>query len=59
MRYRQYASNCLRFAQEASDPASKSSILDVAQVWLTLADQTERDPPPNVILQQQQPQHEQ
>jgi hypothetical protein len=40
-RYRQYAANCLRAAQQVSDPRTRSSLIDMAQVWKMLAEQTE------------------
>lgn len=41
VRYRQYAANCVRAAQEAANQTTKLSLLDVAQVWLMLADLSE------------------
>ena len=41
-RYRGYAGDCLRIAQDTSDSGSKLSLLDMAQVWLKRADQTEK-----------------
>jgi hypothetical protein len=62
MRYREYAANCLRVARETSDPQTKRSLVDMAQVWVTLAEQTEKDRQSNCdnaverpIPEQQQP----
>jgi hypothetical protein len=38
-RYRLYAAECLRIAQE-SGPKQKLTLLDMAQCWLALAEQT-------------------
>ena len=42
VRYRQYAAECLRIAQQMTDAATKSSLIDMAQVWASLAEQTEK-----------------
>ena len=42
-RYREFAANCLRVAQQVSNPAIRASLIDMAQVWKTLAEQTEDD----------------
>jgi hypothetical protein len=47
MRYRQYAANCLKMARGIADPATKSSLIDMAQVWVNLAEQTEKDERPS------------
>ena len=41
--YRSYALECLRFAREMSSPTSKATALDMAQHWLALADQAEKN----------------
>lgn len=41
VRYRQYAANCVRAAQEAANQTTRLSLLDMAQVWLMLADLSE------------------
>jgi hypothetical protein len=43
--YRQYAANCLDLAQRVMDPKSRASLIAMAQVWITLAKQTERNGP--------------
>ena len=66
-RYRQNAIDCLRLASEANDPGAKAVLLDMAQSWVRLADQAEKNlrtdlvyetPPsravPGVMQQQQQ-----
>jgi hypothetical protein len=52
-RYRQYAANCLKVAKEISDPSVRSSLVDMAQVWMTLAEQTEGTPPPRFLTPRQ------
>jgi len=42
-RYRQYAANCLNVAKEVGDPNVRASLVDMAQVWVTLAEQTETE----------------
>jgi hypothetical protein len=34
-RYRRYAANCLKIAKQIHDETIKSSLLDMAQVWMT------------------------
>jgi hypothetical protein len=38
-RYRRYAAECLRIAQQATDPAHKARLLEMAEAWQRLADQ--------------------
>jgi hypothetical protein len=66
--YRAHAAECVRLAQQTSDPQSKSSLLDMARAWLALITQSEKNseaptlvyetpvPPQHVAQQQQQPQ---
>lgn len=54
-RYRQYAANCLRAAQQVSDPTIRTSRVDMALVWKTLAEQTEDSAPIPQFLADQQP----
>jgi hypothetical protein len=42
VRYRQYAAQCVRAAQQVADRSIRNSLLDMAQVWIALADQAER-----------------
>ena len=42
-RYRQHAANCLNVAQNTADPAAKLALLDMAQVWIMLAEEAERN----------------
>ena len=42
-RYRQYAANCLNIAQNSVDLAAKLALLDMAQVWVMLAEEAERN----------------
>jgi hypothetical protein len=44
-RYRRYAANCLKIAGQIHDETIKGSLLDMAQVWMKLAQQAERDQP--------------
>jgi hypothetical protein len=66
--YRAHAAECVRLAQQISDPQSKSSLLDMARAWLALVAQNEKnstaatlvyetpEPREQVAQQQQQPQ---
>jgi hypothetical protein len=66
--YRAHALECVRLAQQTSDPQSKSSLLDMARAWLALVTQGEKnseaptlvyetpEPRQQVAQQQQQPQ---
>ena len=42
-RYRKYAANCLAFARSTADPGAKLALLDMAQVWIMLAEDAERN----------------
>jgi hypothetical protein len=42
-RYRDYAANCVKIAQEISDAVGKLSLLNMAQAWIALADQAEKN----------------
>ena len=39
-RYRSYAARCVRISRNVSDPAGKIMLLEMAQSWLKLAEQT-------------------
>jgi hypothetical protein len=41
--YRAHAAECVRLAQQTSDPQSKSSLLDMACAWLALVTQGEKN----------------
>ncbi len=42
-RYRQNAIDCLRLANETRDPGAKAVLLDMAQSWVRLADQAQKN----------------
>jgi hypothetical protein len=44
-RYWRYATNCLKIATQIQDETLKGSLLDMAQVWMKLAQQAEREQP--------------
>jgi hypothetical protein len=56
-RYRQYAANCLRAAQELPDQPIRKSLIDMARVWMALARQADENPPSG-LLQPPQPNNE-
>ena len=37
-RYKQYAAECLRIAQQTSDAAQKARLLEMAEAWQRLAE---------------------
>ena len=41
-RYRRYAGECLRIAQETADPADKARLLQMAEAWMKLADDADK-----------------
>jgi hypothetical protein len=41
-RYRGYAAECLRLAQVTGDSAGKARLLQMAEAWRKLADETSR-----------------
>jgi len=51
-RYRQYAANCLNVAKQVADPTIRASLVDMAQVWMTLAEQTEDTALPQFLAPQ-------
>ena len=42
-RYRKHAANCLSIAQHTLDPKSKLALIDMAQIWIMLAEEAERN----------------
>lgn len=65
--YRLRAAQCMKLAQDAADSQAKLALLDMAQAWMSLADQADKnsattlvyetpEPPHHVAQQQQQPQ---
>ena len=42
-RYADFAADCVRLAKQTTDSMSKLRLLDMAAVWLRLADQAEKD----------------
>jgi hypothetical protein len=42
-RYRARAAECVRVAQQISNPQSKGSLLDMARAWLALVTQGEKN----------------
>ncbi len=53
--YRQYAANCLNIAQQIADATAKSSLLDMAMVWVSLAHQSGKASAAQHVAAQQQP----
>jgi hypothetical protein len=52
--YRQYALECLRLANESNEPSTKAVLIDMAQAWIKLVEQAQRNrrldlvhPPPS------------
>jgi len=41
--YRQYALECLRLANGTPEPSTKAVLIDMAQAWITLAEQAHRN----------------
>jgi hypothetical protein len=41
--YRLYASHCLEIAQDTAIPDRKAALLDMAQAWLMLAEQVDKN----------------
>jgi hypothetical protein len=64
--YRQHAAECLRIAENLGDPQGRAGLIAMAQAWLQLARQAEKnldifvskapEPRQHVAQQQQQPQ---
>lgn len=40
---RRYATDCVRVAQQVGNPIDKAALLQMAKVWLNLAEMAERD----------------
>jgi hypothetical protein len=47
--YRQYALECLRFAEAMHDPRTRAVLIDMAQAWIRLADRAARSQAYTVI----------
>ncbi|HTS41339.1 MAG TPA: hypothetical protein VMH84_12460 [Xanthobacteraceae bacterium] len=45
--YRRYAADCVRVAQTIHDPADKAMLLQMAKIWIDLAEKAEKKPPEN------------
>jgi hypothetical protein len=43
VRYRKQAANCVKTAQNTADPNAKLALIDMAQVWIMLADEAEQN----------------
>ena len=41
--YRHYAAECIRIAQEVSDPAHRVTLIEMAQLWRNLLDRMEKE----------------
>jgi hypothetical protein len=41
--YRQHAQECLRLANETLESSTKAVLIDMAQAWIKLADQAQRN----------------
>jgi hypothetical protein len=46
--FRRYAVECLALAQRTPNPDDKFRLLQMADTWRALADQTQREPPVEV-----------
>jgi len=66
--YRDNAAECLRLASESSNPSTRASLLRMAEAWVRLHDQAEKNaqldltyetPPPRRSVPQQQQQQQQ
>jgi hypothetical protein len=49
--YRRYALECLGFAGEMADPSCKTVLLDMAQSWLKLAEQAEKNAKADLVYE--------
>ena len=57
--YRAHAAECVRLAQQTTDPKSKSSLLDMARAWLALVAQGEKNnDAPTLVYQTPEPRHQ-
>lgn len=54
--YRQSAARCVEIANESQDPTRRADLLNMARVWLILADLAEQDDEPPCRVVQQRPQ---
>jgi len=66
--YRRYAAQCVELARKTPDPKTRLALLDIAQAWLALVEQADKngnaptliyerpEQPQRAIQQQQQPQ---
>jgi len=48
-KYQEYAAKCLLLADQIALPAVKLGLIDMAQGWLRLAEQAERNDAPDLV----------
>ena len=53
--YRGYAAHCLELAHDASDVSRRLTLIDMAQVWLDLADQAEKNAGTDLVYETPRP----
>jgi hypothetical protein len=56
--YRQHAAHCLELARGTLDMSRRSALLDMAQVWLDLADQAEKNAGTDLVYETPRPSSE-
>jgi len=49
--YRRLAAECIYMAQEADNPGCNVTLVDVASIWLRLADQAEKNSQSNLVYE--------
>ena len=49
--YRDHATDCLALAGDASDVRHRLALLDIARVWLDLADQAEKNAATDLVYE--------
>ena len=54
-RYRRYALECLRLAQDAKGRESKTAMLDMAHAWVRLANQAEKNSRTDLVYETPSP----
>jgi hypothetical protein len=57
-RYRGYAAQCLIVAQRQDSDGDKMALIAMAQAWVTLAEQTEKEKDPSLFVACETPEPE-
>jgi hypothetical protein len=55
--YRAYAAECMRLASTAGNEKDRLALIDMAQIWFRLAEQTEKNSQADLVYETPPPPH--